>query len=86
MVAGGGFASVRCVPPRGALDMMSGARALILRCSGDGRSGYKLTLKTDANMVRISTRGPLPCLAPPHPRPLLAKGRTFESYLLSAHA
>ena len=53
VVAGGGFASVRCVPPRGALDM-SGARALTLRCSGDGRSGYKLTLKTDANMDGVS--------------------------------
>ena len=52
VVAGGGFASVRCVPGR-MLDL-AGARALRLRCAGDGRHGYKLTLKTDRNVDGIS--------------------------------
>ena len=52
--SGGGFASCRCVPPRGALgQLLRGAQGIVLVCSGDGRSGYKLTLKTDAAMDGI---------------------------------
>ena len=55
VVSGGGFASVRCVPPRGALGaLLRGAQAIVLVCSGDGRKGYKLTLKTDAAMDGVS--------------------------------
>ena len=50
VLQGGGFASVRCLPPRASF--FSGARALLLRCVGDGRRGYKLTLKTDKQIVR----------------------------------
>lgn len=53
VVAGGGFASVRCVPGRMMLDL-TGARGVRLRCVGDGRVGYKLTLKTDRNMDGVS--------------------------------
>ena len=54
VVSGGGFASCRCVPPRGALgQLLRGAQGIVLVCSGDGRSGYKLTLKTDAAMDGI---------------------------------
>lgn len=52
VVAGGGFASVRCVPGR-MLDL-TGARGLRLRCAGDGRVGYKISLKTDRNMDGVS--------------------------------
>ena len=45
VIAGGGFASVRSVIPLGSF---AAARALLLRCCGDGRPGYKLTLKTDS--------------------------------------
>ena len=46
IVAGGGFASVRAnLPMRGY--GFSGAKGLALRCSGDGRQGYKVILKTD---------------------------------------
>jgi NADH dehydrogenase [ubiquinone] 1 alpha subcomplex assembly factor 1 len=46
VVAGGGFASVRAnLPMRGY--GFSGAKGLALRCSGDGRQGYKVILKTD---------------------------------------
>ena len=50
---GGGFASVRCIPRAGSLGL-AGARGLRLRCAGDGRVGYKITLKTDANMDGVS--------------------------------
>uniref|UniRef100_A0A7S2BSK7 NADH:ubiquinone oxidoreductase intermediate-associated protein 30 domain-containing protein n=1 Tax=Haptolina brevifila TaxID=156173 RepID=A0A7S2BSK7_9EUKA len=46
VVEGGGFASVRAdLPSRGY--GMAGATGLILRCTGDGRSGYKVSLRTD---------------------------------------
>ena len=46
VVAGGGFASVRAnLPSRG--HGFSGAKGVALRCSGDGRQGYKVILKTD---------------------------------------
>jgi hypothetical protein len=46
VIEGGGFASVRAnLPMRGYA--LSGAKGLVLRCSGDGRAGYKMILKTD---------------------------------------
>ena len=46
VVAGGGFASVRAnLPTRG--HGMAGATGLIIHCSGDDRTGYKVSLKTD---------------------------------------
>ena len=46
VVDGGGFASVRAnLPLRGY--GLAGANGLALRCSGDGRQGYKVIFKTD---------------------------------------
>lgn len=53
VTAGGGFASVRCVPNR-PMPALKGARAVVLRCEGDGRPGYKLTLKTDGSMDGVT--------------------------------
>ena len=50
VVAGGGFASVRCVLPPSISARLSGASGLLLTCMGDGRSGYKITAKTDGSM------------------------------------
>ena len=48
VVNGGGFASNRMMIPRSGLGSLRGARGVVLTCaSGDGRTGYKLTLKTD---------------------------------------
>ena len=61
VTAGGGFASVRVAPPRAQLARgLAAASGLLLRSGGsDGRSGYKLTLKTDAAMDGISYQAPL---------------------------
>jgi len=47
VVAGGGFASVRTNLPSRGFGMI-GAKGLVLQCTGDGRVGYKMTLKTDS--------------------------------------
>ena len=52
VVANGGFASVRMIPRERLA--LAGAKALLLRCEGDGRTGYKLSLKTDAAMDGVS--------------------------------
>ena len=54
VVDGGGFASVRCSLPRSAVSAIDGARGLLLTCAGDGRSGYKIVLRTDAAADGIS--------------------------------
>ena len=54
VVEGGGFASVRCVLPGNARASLQGASGLVLTCSGDGRRGYKVTLKTDADWDGVS--------------------------------
>lgn len=61
VTAGGGFASVRVAPPRAQLARgLAGASGVIVRLGGsDGRSGYKLTLKTDSAMDGISYQAPL---------------------------
>jgi hypothetical protein len=46
VVAGGGFASVRANLASRGFGMI-GAKGLVLQCAGDGRLGYKMTLKTD---------------------------------------
>jgi hypothetical protein len=47
VTAGGGFASVRCILD-GLSRMLAGASGVVLRTNGsDGRSGYKITAKTD---------------------------------------
>ena len=46
VVAEGGFASVRANLPSRGFGMI-GAKGLVLQCAGDGRVGYKMTLKTD---------------------------------------
>ena len=50
VVAGGGFASVRCVLPPQISANLGGATGLLLTCVGDGRNGYKITAKTDSSM------------------------------------
>ena len=45
---------LRCLMPREALLGLRGASGLLLRCAGDGRTGYKMTIKTDGDMDGIS--------------------------------
>ena len=54
VVDGGGFASVRCSLPRDAGARLDGARGLLLTCASDGRSGYKIVLRTDAAADGVS--------------------------------
>lgn len=62
VVEGGGFASVRYVPP---LRLPRDADALGLEARGDGRSGYKLTLRSAASDASVSYQHPLPPLDGP---------------------
>jgi len=50
VLANGGFASIRCVIPPEVSARLRGATSLLLMCAGDGRSGYKITVKTDRQM------------------------------------
>ena len=57
VVNGGGFASNRLMLPRSGVANLRGARGVVLTCAGDGRSGYKLTLKTDGLADGVSYPG-----------------------------
>ena len=62
IVEGGGFASVRYVPP---LRLPADTDALRLEARGDGRSGYKLTLRSAATDSSVSYQYTLPPLDGP---------------------
>ncbi|KAL3913638.1 MAG: hypothetical protein SGPRY_007912 [Prymnesium sp.] len=59
IVEGGGFASVRFNPP---FVLPSDVEALLLEARGDGREGYKLTLRSSAADASISYQFLLPPL------------------------
>lgn len=58
VIAGGGFASVRALPSQPL--RWANAAGLVLTYAGDGRSGYKLVLKTDEAMDGIMYQTNLP--------------------------
>eukprot|EP00967_Tisochrysis_lutea_P156509 scaffold315479_cov23-Tisochrysis_lutea.AAC.1 len=60
VVEGGGFASVRYSPP---FRIPSDVEALELEARGDGRAGYKLTLRSDAVDSSVSYQFQLPPLS-----------------------